>query len=197
LSGGGAIGRAPASRPRTGVEVDAAQLDHAVAAAARAAQSERHPPALEHGPLDLVHPVDLPLLVARLLDVALVQDAVRPVLEAPDRVLEARDPLLLGDPLLPAADQLDLARDGVRGVVAGPQPDAAVLELGDLREPRLAREDPPAAEGLDDAPRSARPVRRARRRPSANRPGRGRTGRCGHPHAGAVASRPSGPSGKS
>ena len=65
---------------------------------------------------------------------ALVDDAVGPVLEAPDRVLEAGDLLLLGDPLLLLTDELDLAGDGVRRVVAGPHADAAVLELGDLRD---------------------------------------------------------------
>src|SRR4051812_20480641 len=72
--------------------------------------------------------------VAGALDVALVDDAVRPVLEAPDRLLEAGDLLLLGDVLLPAADQLDLVGDGVGGVVARPHADAPVLELGDLRD---------------------------------------------------------------
>jgi hypothetical protein len=71
-------------------------------------------------------------LLRACFDVALVDDAVRPVLEAPDRLLEAGDLLLLGDPLLPAADQLDLAGDGVGGVVARPHADAPVLELGDL-----------------------------------------------------------------
>jgi hypothetical protein len=65
--------------------------------------------------------------------VALVDNAVRPVLEAADRGLEARDLLLLGDPLLLAPDELELARDGVGGVVAGPHADPPALELGDLR----------------------------------------------------------------
>ena len=116
------------------VEVDAAQLDDAVAAAPAAAQRERHLPPLEHGAVDLLHAVDPALRVARALDVALVDDAVGPVLEAPDRLLEARDLLLLGDPLLLLTDELDLAGDGVRRVVARPHADAAVLELGDLRD---------------------------------------------------------------
>ena len=110
------------------------ELDDALAAARVRPQVERDLAPLEHGPVDLVHPVDLPLLVARLLDVALVDDARRPVLEAADRLLEARDLLLLGDVHLLLALQLELARDGVRGVVARPHADAAAGELGDLRD---------------------------------------------------------------
>src|SRR4051812_21828916 len=69
--------------------------------------------------------------VAGALDVALVDDAVRPVLEAPDRLLEAGDLLLLGDVLLPAPDELELARDRVGGVVARPQADPPAVQLGD------------------------------------------------------------------
>ena len=117
-----------------GVEVDAPQLDDAVAAARRAAQRERHLAPLEHRALDLLHPVDPPLGVSRALDVAFVDDAVGPVLEPPDRVLETGDLLLLGDVLLLLADELDLAGDGVGGVVARPHADPPVLELGDLRD---------------------------------------------------------------
>ena len=97
-------------------------------------QVERDLAPLEHGPVDLVHAVDLPLLVARLLDVALVDDTRRPVLEAADRLLEASDLLLLRDVHLLLALQLELARDGVRGVVARPHANAAAGELGDLRD---------------------------------------------------------------
>ena len=65
---------------------------------------------LEHRPLDLLHPVDLPLLVARLLDVALVRDSVRPVLKAPDRLLQPLDLLLLRDVVLLLPLELQLAR---------------------------------------------------------------------------------------
>ena len=54
-------------------------------------------PPLSHRPLDILHAVDLTLLDARLLDVALVRHPVRPVLEAANRLLEALDLLLLGD----------------------------------------------------------------------------------------------------
>ena len=63
----------------------AAELEDALAAADVRAQTQGDPAPLEHRPLDLLHPVDLALLVARLLDVALVDDAVRPVLEAARR----------------------------------------------------------------------------------------------------------------
>ena len=89
--------------------------------------------ALQRGAVDLLHPVDLPLLVARLLDVPLVDDAARPVLEAADRFLEPCDLLLLRDVRLLLALQLELARDRVCGVVAGPHADAAAVQLGDLR----------------------------------------------------------------
>ena len=90
--------------------------------------------ALEHGPLDLLHPVDLPLLVARLLDVALVDDAVRPVLEAPDRRLQPLDLLLLRHVRLLLARQLELAGERVGGVVARPHAHAAAVERGDLAD---------------------------------------------------------------
>ena len=97
-------------------------------------QLERDLAALEHGTVDLVHAVDLALLVARLLDVPLVDDAARPVLEAADRFLEARDLLLLRHVHLLLALQLELARDGVRGVVPRPHANLAAGELGDLRD---------------------------------------------------------------
>src|SRR5439155_9267637 len=112
----------------------AAQRDDAVAAARVRVELERDLAPLERRAVDLLHPVDLPLLVARLLDVTLVDDAARPVLEAADRLLEACDLLLLGDVLLLLPLQLELARDRVRGVVALPDADAAALQLGDLRD---------------------------------------------------------------
>ena len=47
-------------------DVDALEREHALAAADAAAQRERHPAALEHRALDLLHLVDLHLLDARL-----------------------------------------------------------------------------------------------------------------------------------
>ena len=69
-------GRSPSSTPTL------RERDHALAAARVRAERERDLAPLEHRPVDLVHAVDLPLLVARLLDVPLVDDAARPVLEA-------------------------------------------------------------------------------------------------------------------
>src|SRR3954468_15827444 len=48
----------------------------------RAPQRQAHLAPLEHGPLDLLHRVDLALLHARLADVALVRHEVRPLPEA-------------------------------------------------------------------------------------------------------------------
>jgi len=98
------------------------------------AQVERDLAPLERRALDLVHAVDLPLLVARLLDMPLVDHAAGPVLEAADRFLEPRDLLLLGHVRLLLPLQLELARHGVRGIVARPHPDAAARELGDLAD---------------------------------------------------------------
>ena len=90
------------------------ERDDALAAARRAAQLERHLAPLEHRPLDLLHLVDLHLLHARLRGRALVVGDVRPVAEAPDRLLEPRDLLALGDPLLLLALELEPARDACR-----------------------------------------------------------------------------------
>ena len=106
---------------------DVAELEDALAAALVRVQLQPDLAPLQHGPLDLVHPVDLALLVARLLDVALVDDAVRPVLEAADRRLEPLDLLLLGDELLLLALQLELALERVGRVVARPHPDPAAV----------------------------------------------------------------------
>ena len=73
-------------------------------------------------------------LTLRLLGRALVDADVRPVAEAADRLLQARDLLLLGDVALLLALELDLAGDGVGGVRAGPDPHAAVVELRDRRD---------------------------------------------------------------
>ena len=95
-------------------------------------QVECDPAALQDRTVDLLHPVDLALLVARLLDVTLVDDAARPVLEAADRLLEPRDLLLLGHIQLLLPLQLELARDAVRRVVARPHADPTAVELRDL-----------------------------------------------------------------
>ena len=60
------------------LHADVAQLEDALAAPLVRMQAERDLAPLEHGPLDLVHPVDLALLVARLPDVALVGDPAAP-----------------------------------------------------------------------------------------------------------------------
>ena len=145
-------------------DADLAQLEDALAAAGVRAQPQPDPAPLEHRPLDLLHPVDLPLLVARLLDVALVDDAVRPVLEAADRRLQARDLLLLRDVRLLLALELELAGERVRRVVARPDADAAAVELGDLAD-RLVEQvavvrddDDRAVEGGEQRSTSARPT---------------------------------------
>ena len=117
--------------------VDALEREHALAAAGAAAQRERHPAALEHRALDLLHAVDLHLLDARLARGALVDADVRPVAEAAHGLLEARDLLLLGHVDLALALELELARDDVGAVGAGPDPDRAAVELGDLRDRRV------------------------------------------------------------
>ena len=58
----------------------------------------------------------------------------RPELEAPDRLLQPLDLLLLRDVLLLLALQLELAGERVGGVVARPHPDPAPVELGDLAD---------------------------------------------------------------
>ena len=116
------------------LDADVAELEDPPAAALVRVQSQRDLPPFEHRPLHLLHPVDLPLLVARLLDVALVDDSVRPVLEAADRRFQTLDLLLLGHVLLPLPLELELAGERVRGVVAGPEPDPAAVELGDLAD---------------------------------------------------------------
>ena len=115
------------------LHADVAKLEDALAAARMRVESQRDLAALEHRPLDLLHAVDLPLLVARLPDVPLVGDPARPELEAPDRLLEPLDLLLLRHELLLLALQLELARERVGRVVAGPHPDPAAVERGDLR----------------------------------------------------------------
>ena len=87
---------------------------------------------LQHRPLDLLHPIDLALLVAGLLDVTLVDDPMRPVLEAADRFLEPLDLLLLRHVRLLLAHELDLAGHGVGGVVARPGTEPATVQRCDL-----------------------------------------------------------------
>ncbi len=113
-------------------DVDALERQHALPAANAAAQGERHLAPLEHGPLDLLHLVDLHLLDVRARDVALVGDEVRPLAEAADRLLQPRDLLLLRDVALPLALQLELVRDRVGGVGARPDADPAAVQLGDV-----------------------------------------------------------------
>ena len=98
---------------------DIVELDDPLTAANVRPKLETDLAALEDGPVDLLHAVDLPLFVAGLLDVPLVDHPARPVLEATHRLLEPRDLLLLRHVLLLEALQLELARDRVRGVVTG------------------------------------------------------------------------------
>ena len=111
---------------------DVAERDDLLAAALRGAHLERDLPALEHRPFDLVHPVDLALLVPGLLDVALVDHHRRPELEPGDRLLQTRDLLLLRHVELLLALERDLLRHRERRVVARPQRDLPAVELGDL-----------------------------------------------------------------
>ena len=116
------------------LHADMAQLEDALAAALVRVQAKRDLAPLEHRALDLLHPVDLALLVPRLLDVPLVDDPVRPVLEPPDRCFEPLDLLLLRHVLLLLALQLELPGERVGGVVARPHADRAAVELGDLTD---------------------------------------------------------------
>ena len=199
--------------------VDAFQRQHALAAARAGPQRERHPAPLEHRPLDLLHAVDLHLLDARLAGGALVDADVRPVPEAPHGLLEARDLLLLGHVDLLLAFQLELAGDDVGAVGAGPDPDRAAVEFGDLRHRRIEqvavvgdhhhgavevveqRGEALAAAPCRGAPRARRAAarraagpgrRRARRACAGRRRARGsaRRGRRSRAPAGARAPRP-------
>ena len=120
-------------RGPTQLDSGVGELDHALPAARVRPKIQGDLAALERRPVDLLHPVDLPLLVPSLLDMPLVDDAARPVLEAADRLLEPCDLLLLRDVCLLLALQFELARDRVRRVVAGPHAHAAAVQLGDLR----------------------------------------------------------------
>ena len=119
-------------RPASELDADTGKLDHAFAAARVRPQIERDLAPLEHRAVDLLHPIDLPLLVARPNDVPFVDDPRRPVLETADRLLEPGDLLLLGHVGLLLALELELARDRVGGVVARPHPDAPAVQLRDL-----------------------------------------------------------------
>ena len=109
------------------LHADVAQLEDALTAPLVRVQAECDLAPLEHGPFDLLHAVDLALLVARLPDVALVGDPARPELEAPDRLLQPLDLLLLGHVLLLLALQLELPGERVGGVVARPHADPAAV----------------------------------------------------------------------
>ena len=118
-------------------DVDSLEREHALAAADAAAQGERHLAALEHRLLDLLHPVDLHLLDARLARGPLVDADVRPVPEAADRLLEPGDLLLLGDVLSALPLELELPGDRIGGVAAGPDPDPPAVELRDRADARV------------------------------------------------------------
>src|SRR5207253_1084216 len=104
------------------------QPDRDGAAADARAEREGHPAALEDRALDLLHAVDLPLLVPRLLDVPLVDDDPRPELEPLHRGLETGDLLLLRRVVLLLPSEGDLLLDDVGRVIAFPE-----------REPRASR----------------------------------------------------------
>src|SRR6185437_17075951 len=97
------------------------------------AQCQRHAPPLQDGALDLLHAINLALLVARLLDMTLIHDDAGPELEARNRLLQPRDLLLLRGEALLLALQRQLARDGIGRVSARPERDGAFLQFGDLR----------------------------------------------------------------
>ena len=109
-----------------------AQLEGALASALVRSQLQANAAPLQHRPLDLLHAVDLALLVAGLLDVPLVDDPVRPILEATNRVLEPLDLLLLRHVRLLLAHELDLAGQGVGGVVARPGAQPTAVHARDL-----------------------------------------------------------------
>ena len=111
----------------------AAQLRHPFAATLGASQRESDLAPLEHRPLHFVHPVDPPLRVAGPDRVAAVVDHARPLLVAPDRLLEAGDLLLLGRECGGLLLELKLARGVVGRIVPGPHPDRAAVQLGDGR----------------------------------------------------------------
>ena len=85
------------------------------------------------GPLDLVHAVDLALLVARLLDVPLVDDDARPELEARHGLLQPLDLLLLRHVVLLLAGQRQFFLHRIGRVVALVERQPPVGQLGDLR----------------------------------------------------------------
>src|SRR5438552_3242479 len=117
-------------------------------------EREGHPAALEHRSLDLLHSIDLPLLVPGLLDVPLVHDDPGPELEALHRSFEARDLLLLRGVVLLLPAQRDLLLRDVRRVVAFPDAEPRSgrcrLELGDALD-RIVEEVPVVRDDHDRA----------------------------------------------
>ena len=79
---------------------EVARLDHLLPAALAGLEAQAHLAPFEDGPLDLLHPVNLALLVHRLLLVPLVQHHVCPEREARDGLLQPLDLLLLRDVVL-------------------------------------------------------------------------------------------------
>ena len=116
------------------LDAEVTELEDALAAALMRVEPQCDLASLEHRPLDLLHAVDLTLLVPSLSDVPLVGNPARPELEAANRLFEPLDLLLLRHELLLLALQLELAREGVGRVVARPHPDPAPVERGDLRD---------------------------------------------------------------
>ena len=76
--------------------IDTAQLHGLRTAAHARPKLQRHPAPLQHRAIHLIHAVDLALLVAGLLDVALAWHQAGPQLEAGDRRLQPLDLFLLG-----------------------------------------------------------------------------------------------------
>ena len=108
------------------------EFDHLPPTPGPAAKFQPYLAALQHGAFDLVHAVDLALLVAGLLDVTFVYDQVGPELEAPDRLFEPCYLFLLRDIELLLPFELQLPRHGISRVVAWPGCDPPVFEFGDL-----------------------------------------------------------------
>jgi hypothetical protein len=90
-----------------------AQLHDLLAAPDTAAERKPDLPTLKDRALDLLHTLDLAPLVSGLAGVTLVVRDVCPLLEAPDRLLQARYLLLLGDVELLLTLERQLSRQRV------------------------------------------------------------------------------------
>ena len=109
-----------------------AQVDHPLAAPLGAPQRQADLPPFQHRPVDVVELLDPPLGVSNPGGVTGVVRHGTPLLVAADRVLQAGDLLLTRGPHLLLAEQRQLARGRIGRVVAGPDADPPLVELGDL-----------------------------------------------------------------